>query len=64
MSIFRKSREREAAAEAEKMARLEKAEAELLVLQERKSRALRILSERDRRNHWRESIEEMIQGVY
>lgn len=56
-------RKRDEADEREKMARLEWAEGELSALQVRKDRALGILAARDSRNHWRESIEQMIQGV-
>lgn len=46
----------------EKMARLEQAERRLADLQQRKETALGILSARDIRNHWRESIQIMVQG--
>lgn len=48
--------------EREKMARLEAAEQELVGLKDRAARAISLLDERQRRNHWRESIEQMIQG--
>lgn len=44
------------------LARLEQAESDLGVLKARASRAIGILDARDGRNHWRESIEQMIQG--
>lgn len=50
-------------AEHVKMVRLEQAEGDLRDLQTRADRALRTLDERHRRNHWRESIEQMIQGA-
>lgn len=49
--------------EAHKEARLEDAERTLEDLKTRKERAVRILGDRQSRNHWRESIEKMIQGV-
>jgi hypothetical protein len=48
--------------EHEKVARLERAETELLNLKGRASRAITTLDDRRQRNHWRESIEQMIQG--
>lgn len=51
------------AEEEEKMARLEQAERELEHVKTRSDRATRILSDRGTRNHWRESIEQMIQGA-
>lgn len=50
-------------AEREKIAKLERAEAELQELKVRGERAVRLLNERSRRNHWRESVEQMIQGA-
>lgn len=61
MLFSRKSREADTA-EDEKMARLVKAETELDSLKDRASRATSSLMERRGRNHWRESIQEMIQG--
>lgn len=55
---------REDADEREKMKRLEQAERDLFFLQIRASRAISLLESRQRRNHWRESIEEMIQGGF
>lgn len=49
--------------EREKIAKLEQAESDLLTLRARASRAMGLLDERQRRNHWREAIEQMIQGV-
>lgn len=49
--------------EDEKDARLENAERELADLKMRSERAVRTLSARHRRNHWTESVENMIQGV-
>ena len=51
------------AVEHEKMERLEKAEAELDTLKARATKAITFLDGRNRRNHWRESIEDMIQGI-
>lgn len=60
--LTRRAREREAR-EREKMAALERAEGDLRDLKERKTRALGELDARHRRNHWGESIVEMIQGA-
>ena len=49
--------------EREQDARLDSAEKELSDLQERAGSAIRKLDERQRRNHWREAIENMIRGV-
>lgn len=51
------------AVEREKMERLEKAEAELVTLKARAVRAVAVLDGRQQRNHWRESIEDMIWGA-
>lgn len=48
--------------EREKMARLEEAERELASLTERGANAVGMLLARNDRNHWRESIEDMIHG--
>lgn len=48
--------------ETEKMERLEAAEQELEDLKARSTVAITYLRERQSRNHWRESIEKMIQG--
>ena len=48
--------------EGEKIERLEKAERELFWLKARAAKAIQSLDERQKRNHWRESIEQMIQG--
>lgn len=50
--------------EHEKMARLEQAEKELDSLKLRAACAIGILDARQKQNHWRESIEKMIQGAY
>lgn len=47
----------------DKMARLERAESEVKDLRGRADRAIGKLDARHSRNHWRESITEMIQGV-
>lgn len=49
--------------EHEKIERLEQAEAELDSLKARASKAISFLDSRHQRNHWRESIEDMIQGT-
>lgn len=46
----------------EKYVRLEKAESDLLGLKQRAHVAISSLDSRNRRNHWQESIEQMIQG--
>lgn len=51
------------AVEREKIERLEKAEQELRELQVRGTRAIGLLSIRGKQNHWREAIEQMIQGA-
>lgn len=45
-----------------KMARLVEAERELEDLQDRANRAIAALDERQAKNHWRESIQRMIEG--
>lgn len=49
--------------EREKMAALDEAERTLASLTERSEKAMRFLETRDKSNHWRESIEQMIHGV-
>lgn len=56
------ARIRREAEEREKIARLEAAEKDLQALQVRGEKAVRFLTERHGRNHWRESIQQMIQG--
>lgn len=56
-------RKREAEVEREQFARLEMAEQRVQTLRARADQAARILEERRRRNHWRETIEQMIQGA-
>ena len=51
------------AEEREKMALLEQVEAEAKDLRERADVAVYVMKHRDRRNHWQESIQEMIWGV-
>lgn len=46
-----------------KMERLERAEDELRVLKARADRAIGVLDAREKRNHWREAIDSMIQGA-
>lgn len=60
--IGERRRERERI-EAEKMARLEQGERALGDLQHRAYHVIRELDNRVQRNHWRESIEQMIQGA-
>lgn len=59
--VFRK-RDRDREYEEEKIARLENAERDLRDLKDRGERAKRFLSERQERNHWGESVAQMIQG--
>lgn len=49
--------------EAYDEARLINAEQDLTALTERASEVIRTLEERRKRNHWRESIEQMIRGA-
>lgn len=49
--------------EDEKLARLEDAERRLIHMQERAHTLAKTLDDRRNRNHWRESIEQMIQGA-
>lgn len=51
------------AEEAIKMSRLVKAEEDLRDLQRRGDAAVQFLTARAGRNHWREAVEQMIQGV-
>lgn len=64
LELLRRNRAKSDAVEAEKMARLERAERDLGDLQARGYHAVRALDERGGRNHWRESVEEMIRGTY
>lgn len=59
--FFRKS-QRESDERA-KLDRLESAEREMQGYRVRETAALSILNARHHRNHWRESIEKMIQGA-
>lgn len=63
MRLTRKSKRHAENVEREKMVRLEKAEREVFLLKIRAFRAIAMLDERRLRNHWRESIEQMIQGA-
>ena len=63
LARFPEQKTRLDADEREKIARLEQAERELGSLQHRAWLAINTLDERQRRNHWRESIERMIQGA-
>lgn len=62
MALFPRTRRLDAV-EREKIAKLVEAEHEVEDLVARKDLAVRALSERQKRNHWRESIETMIQGA-
>lgn len=57
------SRTRQDEEDREKMATLERAERDLDELKVRKDRAVAFLSTRDDRNHWQESVANMIRGV-
>lgn len=60
----RRARKRhEAEVDEEQLARLEKAERDVESLRHRATVATRSLDGRHQRNHWRESIEQMIQGA-
>lgn len=63
LRFLKRRRERADAIEREKEARLEQAERELGNLQARSYHATQFLDARANRNHWRQSIEQMIQGV-
>lgn len=58
-----KRRERATREDREHEEKLMRAESDLRDLQARGDRAVRYLVERRTRNHWREAIEQMIQGV-
>lgn len=61
----RKTKKRhEALADEEQLARLEKAERDVRHLKYRADNAVRTLDSRDGRNHWRESVENMIWGAF
>jgi len=60
---LRARRRQHAATEAAHEARLEKFETDLHALRGRADTAIGSLNARHDRNHWRESIEEMITGV-
>jgi len=62
MKNFFTRRRRKEADERAKMERLEKAETELMSLKVRAARAIQLLDARRNRNHWRESVEQMIRG--
>lgn len=64
MLSFPHARKKRKTIERDKIARLEQAEADLSSLKIRASNAIRTLDNRQRRNHWRESIEKMIQGAH
>jgi len=54
---------RETLIDAEHEARMEKADRDVTILRNRADAALNVLDSRDKRNHWRESVERMIQGA-
>lgn len=58
------SRTRQDEEDREKMASLERAEAELADLKDRSQRAISTLNNRHLRNHWQESIADMIRGAH
>lgn len=49
--------------EQAKIERLTKAESELEVLKARQCKAVAALNDRHSRNHWRESVQQIIQGA-
>lgn len=57
-----KRRKRKRDSEAAKVARLEQAESEVKELISRGETVTKFLEDRQRRNHWRDSIEQMIRG--
>lgn len=57
-----KRRKRKRDFEAAKVARLEQAESEVKELISRGETVTKFLEDRQRRNHWRDSIEQMIRG--
>jgi hypothetical protein len=61
---WKERRNQHEAEEREHDARLDAATAELRELQERGDRAVQFLAARRQRNHWRESITNMIQGAH
>lgn len=63
MRIKRKRDTRLSIEEARQEANLVNAEKEVRDLTDRADAAIRTLEARSRRNHWRESIEQMIQGA-
>lgn len=58
----RRARLKAEADEREKLRRLDEAEQDLCKLKDRASQAMQTLDERRDRNHWREAIEQLIQG--
>lgn len=63
MRDFLSTRSRNRETEDEKVARLEQAERDLGEFKARAHHLTKKLDERRKRNHWRESIEQMIQGA-
>lgn len=57
-----KRRKRKRDSEAAKLARLEQAESEVKELISRGETVTKVLRDRQRRNHWQDSIEQMIRG--
>lgn len=57
-----KRRKKERDSEAAKLARLEQAESEVRELISRGETVTKFLGDRQRRNHWQDSIEQMIRG--
>lgn len=62
MRIFHKHTHKQTASECEQEARLEAAEKDLGNLKHRAHSAIVYLEARNHRNHWRESVEDMIRG--
>lgn len=63
-NLIRPSRIERYTADREKMARLETAERQVADLRARGEAASTFLRDRHSRNHWREAVEQMIQGVH
>lgn len=62
LRLSHRARLKDEAAEKEKLRRLDEAEKDLGKLKARASHAIQTLDERRDRNHWREAIEQLIQG--
>lgn len=64
ISVTRKAKARSTEVEREKEARLKEAEVTLGILKYRAAKALDYLEARQKRNHWREAVTQMIQGAH